>query len=173
MLTLTPSDAAIALAPVIGQMVWQVRRGLSNSLTMEFGNPRLVIREALPPSQIKSEGEIGEPLAKRRVSVYGDWHLWIQHTDGAVVTRGQMRATSESEEEIDRALRHVDGLVLMDIQYRQAEEMIVLMFEGDCEIQMTSFSPSPHGTIFCGIIFAVHGVIDCYSEVRSQPSASV
>ncbi len=36
---------AEAFAPVIGRPCWNVKQGFSNFLTLEFGNPSLVVRE--------------------------------------------------------------------------------------------------------------------------------
>jgi hypothetical protein len=63
-------------APLIGLPAWFVRKGYGSSLTMEFGNPHLEIRQPKAASPQVSD-QVRRALARRLVLPRGDWHLWI------------------------------------------------------------------------------------------------
>jgi hypothetical protein len=53
-------------APLIGSPAWFVRKGYGSSLTMEFGNPHLVIRQPKAASPQVSD-HVRRALARRLV----------------------------------------------------------------------------------------------------------
>lgn len=76
-------------ADVIGKPCWNVRPGYGSAFMMEFGEPHLRVRE---PIVSNSESEkVRRSLARRQVTIKGDWTLlvefcgWRVFRDGAAV----------------------------------------------------------------------------------------
>jgi hypothetical protein len=101
-----------------------VKRGHGSFLTLEFGQPHLVVWEpkslrnvATPPSSA-SEGESRGPAKKRRrrlVYVHGEGHLWIHCCDWVLESHGQLVGDSSSKRSIDLAARELGGQRLLAI----------------------------------------------------------
>ncbi len=106
-MTFDPADPiGSVFSKIIGKLVWQVRQGHGSFLTLEFGNPHLEVREALPNAT-----SVG--LRDRRVTVRGDWHLWIYCCDWKILQGGARLAHSESDRQaIERALLRIDSQTL-------------------------------------------------------------
>jgi hypothetical protein len=87
---------------------------------MEFGEPRLEIREPIPSAKHKL-------FHRRRVTVRGDHHLWIEQCDWTITEAGVEIAHSESDDKtIARALLQIDGQLL--------EVLEIWPIDGECEL---------------------------------------
>ncbi len=94
---------------VIGQLVWQVRRGHGSFLTMEFGTPHLTVREPIAASFDRSD-RIKRNLSRRHVVVTGDWHFWIQYGEWRISTSyGVLSSGDPSGSDPDECLPGLDG----------------------------------------------------------------
>ena len=71
------TDRASVFDALIGRLVWQVERGIGKSLTMEFGDRSSAYQRA-GRTPLFHVTEAIRLLRRRRVSVRGDWHLWIE-----------------------------------------------------------------------------------------------
>ena len=99
--------------PLIGLAAWQVKRGVGTFFTMEFGPPRLEVRE--PKKQFT--GPVSEPVRRilqgRKISVLGEWHFWLQYCDWQIRTASSFVASDEEDNaKLDTVLREVDGQIL-------------------------------------------------------------
>jgi hypothetical protein len=73
----TMEEVINSFAPLVGELVWQARRGHGSFLTMEFGWPHLLVRE--PISAVHSvSARVRRNLERRAVAIVGDWHFWVQ-----------------------------------------------------------------------------------------------
>ena len=96
-------------APLVGQLVWQVRRGIGSFLTLEFGMPHLSIREPIAPRASRSP-KVRRNLMRRGVYVTGDWHLWVQYGDWVLSTfAGALTSEDPAGSPSDECLRDLDG----------------------------------------------------------------
>jgi len=67
-------------APLLRQFPWNVRCGHGSFLTLEFGQPHIIVREPITASPGGSE-RVRRNLARRGISIAGDWHLFVQYCD--------------------------------------------------------------------------------------------
>lgn len=106
---------ADAFSPVYGLPCWQVRSGHGSFITLEFGEPSLSIREPRELATPVSE-RVRRRLARRRVTVRGQWHLWIYCCDWAVTVDDAVVGDSASDESINRAVVELDGQKLTGVR---------------------------------------------------------
>lgn len=132
-----PEDAFL---PIVGKFAWGVRRGHGTFLTMEFGAPHLIVREPIIASPSTSP-RVKRNLAKRRVTIAGHWHFWIQYSCWEIHT-ANYSVTNKDEDVslVDEALSELDGQILLSAAPGEAPNSCVLNFDLEGSICM---SPSP------------------------------
>lgn len=109
----TPSIEEL-FEPLVGLPCWNVRKGYASFLTFEFGEPRLDIIEPMDSSS--SSPHVRKALARRTVSVLGQWHLWIYCCAWQFLVEDFEIATWESEDEkITEACSTLDGQILEQV----------------------------------------------------------
>lgn len=95
-----PRQIAWAFAPILGRPAWQVKQGHGSFLTLEFGEPRLLIDE---PKERRGR-------RYRIVTIRGDWHLWVYCCSWDIFQDGERLAHSESDHQtIEKATNQLDG----------------------------------------------------------------
>jgi hypothetical protein len=102
------------IEPVLGQPSWLVERGHGSFITMEFGQPKLDVRE--PRSRkVYIEGA-PEKTLQRASHVRGEWHLWIYCCQWSLMLEGIQLAHCESDDvTMHRALHVLNGQVLQAV----------------------------------------------------------
>ncbi|WP_160311402.1 hypothetical protein [Rhodopirellula islandica] len=81
-------------------------------MTLEFGEPHLEIREPRDPKP-EASANVRDLLARRHVTIRGDWHLWVYCCSWSILNDGQPVGTSEDDDAgIDDAVRSLDGQAL-------------------------------------------------------------
>ena len=98
---------------LLGLPCWGVKRGHGSFLTLEFGAPRLVIRE--PLQSTSPSARVRRGLARRHVYVAGDWHLWIYMCHWQVHSGGRVSGDSSSNRRVQNAVRVLDGQRLIGV----------------------------------------------------------
>jgi hypothetical protein len=117
-----------------GLPCWNVRQGYGSFVTLEFGQPRLEIREPIPDSSRAS-------LRRRLVTVRGEHHLWVEQCDWSVVEREKQLAHSESETSvITQALAHLDGAILRTVHVFPDRGESVFDFEFDASLRLKRYA---------------------------------
>lgn len=121
---------------LIGQLVWSVRRGVGTSLTMEFGNPHLSIREPIPVTQ--GSDRVLRDLARRRVFIVGDWHFWIQYGNWAVrMPNMSLSNNDEVGTTLDRSLELLEGQKLESADSIVGTATLILKFDGEAAVTVS------------------------------------
>lgn len=95
---------------------WSVKQGYGSFITLEFGQPHLKIRE--PRDAVNTHSEmVKRALAKRLVTVCGEWHLWIYCCSWKIYLYDKFLAESESSRrKIQNALWDLDGQKLVNME---------------------------------------------------------
>ena len=107
---------------LVGELVWQVKRGDGTFLTMEFGTPHLVVREL-----IKSKSEMPRVvrlLAHRRVFIHGDFSLFIQDSRWSISSKDQTVGLDTSETVVREMLRDLDGQRVTTVNFSKADTIL-------------------------------------------------
>lgn len=102
-----------ALGKLANLPAWNVRRGHGTSLTFEFGQPRLFVRE---PVELPAERSlrVRRLFARRTVHLRGEWHLWIHSGDWSVYDESRLVGDCTTPRRMDRAAAFLDGQKLID-----------------------------------------------------------
>jgi len=114
-------------APLIGQLIWQVRLGFGTFMTAEFGQPHLRVREPMPARRTTTDVD-RRILARRRVFVTGDWHLWIQNGEWSVAT-AHYTANASDNAPSAQCLGELEGQRLQSADKGGADKLLVLGFD--------------------------------------------
>src|SRR5262245_1689377 len=114
-----------AFEPLYGKICWNVRKGIGSFLTFQFGEPHLrIAREPNAPGAHEAAG-LERFLARRHVSVLGDWSLWIYCCDWKFFLRDALLGDCESEtEEIQKIAADLDGQALTGVRVTSTSQTI-------------------------------------------------
>ena len=107
---------------------WGVEPGIFPSLTFEFGEPQLHIREPLEPS-IGTSPRVQHLLRRRNVVVHGAWHLWIYYCDWSVFQNDKLVGDSSSPKRVQRAAHSLNGQALIAFDFRRRGCTCVFEFD--------------------------------------------
>ena len=116
-----------ALRPLLGKPCWNVRPGWGSYLTLEFGRPRLKMRD---PIQSKSRSaRVRKLSARRSVIIKGQWHLWIYDCHWTVSAKGRRVGDSRAPRSYRRAAEELDGQKLAGIAIDPRSARTVFEFD--------------------------------------------
>jgi hypothetical protein len=104
------------LADVLELPCWGVKRGQGSFLTLEFGEPHLLIRE--PVQTTSTSPRVRRTLARRHVYVAGEWHLWLYCCNWRLLSGARVVGDSSAVRRVERAARHLDGQRLLGVSLR-------------------------------------------------------
>jgi len=94
--------------PLYGQPCWGVRPGIRPTICLEFGKPHLEIHEPATASK-NASARVKTYLARRRVFVHGEWHLWLYYCNWELRYKGQKVTCRSREATIQRAGNFLNG----------------------------------------------------------------
>lgn len=129
-------DFKKALYGILGKPCWNVKPGLGSFLTLEFGKPRLVVREPTPARKRLSP-KVRDLLTRRQVDVHGEWHLWVYHCDWEVRRWGKVVADSSAKLLIRRAANLLNGQRL--IRFSILPDSVQSVFAFDLGARLTTY----------------------------------
>ena len=114
--------------PLIGKMCWDVRSGIGSFLTFQFGEPHVKVTGKPFVSKSKKP-RVVRYFARRRVSVYGDWYLWIYLCDWRFFRNDTFIGDSDSNKrELKQIALDLEGQALVSVKVMGAG---ITVFEFD------------------------------------------
>ena len=97
-------------------------------LSLEFGSPRLVVRE--PITSISPSEKVRQRLARRHVKPVGEWNLFVFDCHWRFVQSGETFADDDDRQErIDAATRAIDGQKLTVFELDATSRTTTLEFD--------------------------------------------
>jgi hypothetical protein len=99
---------------VLGLPCWGVHYGYLN-LSMNFGKPSLKIAEPKTVLPTRSQ-RVRELFARRRVTVRGQWWLWLQSCWWKLTAFDETATRTSSNRRIDKVTADLDGQKLTGIE---------------------------------------------------------
>lgn len=96
---------------------WGVDAGQGSMISFEFGEPSLKIREPIKPTK-HMQKNIKEILDRRRVTVNGEWFLWIYCCDWIVKENKKIIGDSTTKLRMEKASKFLDGQKLINVIIR-------------------------------------------------------
>ena len=145
------------LQQLVGQLVWSVKRGHGTFLTMEFGAPHLAVRE---PIQSKSDTpRVERQMARRRVSIRGDFSLFIQDSQWSISEGDQTVGPDSSEAIVGEALRQLDGQCASAVNFDEAGTIIEFDLGGIVRLGKSIFPTEPKSRLWSLTKFGTPGLV--------------
>ena len=128
-----------AVAPLVGVPSWLVRNGNGSFVTLEFGQPKVVIGE---PRMSRLSIDGAPPGAMRRSArVQGQWHLWIYCCFWSLSLDTTQIAHNESDDvTIERALHLLNGQAITAVTISPVDGSTKFSFDLGCVMTTT---PAP------------------------------
>ena len=89
-----------------------MKPGHGSFITLEFGEPRLEIRE---PREAKPDStpKLRELFARRKVTIRGEWHLWVYSCHWSIFNTDKLIGCSDDVDSFDAATDYLDGQALI------------------------------------------------------------
>ena len=117
-----------AFKPIFGKPCWKFQRGYASFLTMEFGEPHLMIRN---PKKIKSnDPQRKKHWDRRHIYIRGNWHLWIHMSHWEAFSNGKLIGTGDDDNEvIDEVANELDGQKLVSVQIIRKNIQTIFEFD--------------------------------------------
>jgi hypothetical protein len=113
-----------------GRSCWEVKRGYGSFLTMEFGEPHLVVREPRPlPKEKQASPKVRALSASRHIQVRGDWHFWVYCCDWQVFFRNRWIGDSSTRTNIRQAAQFLNGQKLTGFHISSRKCICVFEFD--------------------------------------------
>jgi hypothetical protein len=128
-----------AFADILGTPCWGVKPGYGASLTLEFGKPRLFIHEPIAVNR-QSSAKVKKALARRRVYVHCESHLWLTYCHWVVKNNGKRIGDGSTKSGRSLAANFLDGQKL--IRYSIFPGRAESLFHFDLGATLIT---SPHG----------------------------
>ncbi len=123
-----------------GNPCWGLRYDRQLNLSMNFGVPSLDIRE--PFTTDSSSETVQQMAARRRVTVRGEWFLWIYQCYWSLNSAERQLATGASSyRRIERAMSQLEGQKLVSIAIDPETCATRFAFDLGCVLKCRRFEP--------------------------------
>ena len=147
--------------PLFGKPCWGLLYDRQLNLSMNFGKPSLSVRE---PFSTDSKSEVVQQMAaRRRITVRGQWWLWIYCCYWRLTSNGLELATgSSSIRRIERATVQLGGQELVSVEVEQETGGTRFAFDLGCVLHCRRFRQDTDDELWTlykpsGYVFSVHG----------------
>jgi hypothetical protein len=105
---------------------------------MEFGEPHLEVRQPRILTGDDVSDRVKRNFQKRRVSLVGQWHLWVQHCDWSITTSNAKVSNRETDAmKVDSCLEVLDGQALVAVDEDAARASCTLRFDLGATLELS------------------------------------
>jgi hypothetical protein len=144
-----------------GQPCWGIDYSKFLNLWINFGEPRLYVRE---PYQTKRKTKVALDMASRRVArPRGEWRLWIYCSNWRLSKNGDSLAfSSSSYKRIQLAINKLNGERLVSVQINPKTGLTRFSFDLGCFLECRRFEKETDDALWVlykpsGYTLSVHG----------------
>jgi hypothetical protein len=128
--------------PLTGMLTWNCRRDHGSFLSLQFGAPHLSVREPITPSPGIS-ARAAKLLARRRVSMHGDWCLLVLHCDWLLEIDGkEFHSNLDDLSVVDEYMAYLDGQRLVSAELIESGKAVTMKFDLGASLKL---EPSADG----------------------------
>ena len=148
--------------PLYGEPCWEVNHERYLNLSMNFGRPRLLVRE---PFETTSKLErVRAKAAQRIVTVRGQWWLWITTAHWRLTSHGTSLATDcSSNKKIERARLQLRGQQLINVAVQPKTGATRFTFDLGCVLLARRLKPNYDADVW--MLYKPNGyVLSVYSN---------
>lgn len=130
-------DIFTVFEPLVGEIAWSVCSASAPFLTLEFGSPHLSIRHPII-AKPEISPRVAKSLARRHVTIVGDYHLWIQYAKWELNTQNG-RASNEDADSLSSldCLEELDGQILINVAVDDITKVCTLKFDLGAVLQLS------------------------------------
>jgi hypothetical protein len=101
---------------IYGKPCWQVYSLMGSSIKLNFGKPYLRIQKLRTPKRPVSE-KVREAVVRRKVTVRGEWHLWLSFCGWRYYQNEvEIGSSVSSNDLIQNVVKDIDGQILLNVQ---------------------------------------------------------
>lgn len=142
---------------IVGRPAWGVRLGVGSFVTMEFGEPHLVVVE--PRKSLKN----------RRVIPHGEWHFWIYCCNWkARIGDGQYVTSEDDRASLQKAADFLDGQILLSAKIDPQDVKCIFSFDLGGIIELTPYRGDGPNEMW--LLYHSPDVWTCTSDGRIEVS---
>jgi hypothetical protein len=151
--------------PIYDQPCWGLHFSHQLNLLMNFGKPSLRIRDPIrdPGSTSPKSERVRRLLARRLVTIRGEWWLWLQCCHWRLSSKGkQIGTSSASLLRIRQATAELDGQKLTSVDVEPATGATRFAFDLGCVLDCRRFEKDSDSALWylykpSGYVLSVHG----------------
>lgn len=123
-----------AVDHLLGKPTWNVAPGYGSFITLNFGKPLLVTREPIIGRK-ENLASVNAALAKRKISVVGEYHLWVYCSKWEIRNQENVFASNDSDSnDIALACERLDGLILNEFSFDTDTLITYIYFENELSL---------------------------------------
>jgi hypothetical protein len=134
------------LQQIVGELVWAAKRGHGTFITMEFGAPHLVVRE--PIKSTSTAPRVVRLLARRQVSIRGEFSLFIQDSRWSISTKDRTVGLDSRESVVREVLQDLDGQRVSAVSFASADTILEFDLGATVRLGKSIFPTEPKSDLW-------------------------
>jgi hypothetical protein len=120
------------LAPLVGKIAFSLKQSHGSFFFIEFGDPRLKIREPIEPRPEASEAS-KISMRRRRVHVIGTWSFFVKACNWTLTNEQRSVGRADAPADMEDVFRGVEGQYLVSARVVEETKALTLDFDlGGC-----------------------------------------
>jgi hypothetical protein len=134
------------LRQIVGELVWGGTRGHGTVIFLEFGAPHLVVREPIKSKSTMSR--VVRHMARRRVSIRGDFSLFIEDSRWSISVTDETVSLDSSEATVREVLQDLDGQRVSSVRFDAADTILEFDLGATIRLGKSIFPTEPKSSLW-------------------------